>query len=113
MKKGVNHMITVNKRIRIKQYQELPIGIGQVIQVEGNELAVFRLSNGRVCVIENKSPHPKGGRLSDGLVSGEFLFCPIHDWKISLVNGNVQAPDQGNVKTYPVEVNGEDLLITL
>ena len=38
--------------------------------------------------------------LSDGLVSGEYVFCPVYDWKISLVNGQVQAPDEGQVKVY-------------
>ena len=106
-------MISTNKRIHIRNVHEFPISIGQVIQVGLEEIAVFRLSNGDVRAIENKSPHPKGGKLSDGLVSGEFLFCPIHDWKISLVNGAVQAPDQGMVKTYSVEMKGNDVIISL
>ncbi|WP_308017481.1 hypothetical protein [Alkalihalobacillus deserti] len=63
--------------------------------------------------MKNKSPHPKGGKLSGRLFSAEFLFCPFHDWKISLVNGVVQAPDQGSVKIYPVKVVENDLVITL
>ena len=106
-------MITKNKQLLIENIHEFPVAIGQVILIEQEEIAIFRLSNGDVRAIENKSPHPKGGKLSDGLVSGEYLFCPIHDWKISLVDGVVQAPDQGKVKTYPVEVRENDLLITL
>ncbi|MFC0560116.1 nitrite reductase small subunit NirD [Halalkalibacter alkalisediminis] len=106
-------MITTNKQIKIKNIHEFPVGIGQLIQIGEEEIAIFRLSNGNVRAIDNKSPHPKGGKLSDGLVSGEFLFCPIHDWKISLVDGVVQAPDQGKVKTYPVEIVGNDLFIAL
>ena len=37
-------------------------------------------------------------------MSGEFVFCPLHDWKISLLTGEVQKPDDGCIQTYEVEV---------
>ncbi|WP_088105582.1 nitrite reductase (NAD(P)H) small subunit [Halalkalibacter urbisdiaboli] len=89
----------------------LPVGIGKVVHIQHMELVLFHLTNGQVRAIENKSPHPKGGRLSDGLVSGEFLYCPLYDWKISLIDGQVQAPDNGVVQVYEVHIDDDSVYI--
>jgi len=103
----------MSKRIVLANYSEIPEKIGQVFKINKEEIAVFRLSNGEVRAIENRSPHPKGGTLVDGLVSGEYIFCPVYDWKISLLDGKVQAPDEGQVKVYPIEVTGDKVYIQL
>lgn len=88
-----------------------PVRVGVRVKVEGTEAAVFRLSDGRIFALENKNPHRKGGVLSEGLVSGEYLYDPLYDWKIHLPTGLVQAPDTGEVKTLPVKIeNGVVLL---
>lgn len=96
-------MNIAQKEVKLSRYDEFPVGIGTVYKINEVEIAVFKLSTGEIYAIENKSPHPKGGRLSDGLVSGEYLYCPLHDWKISLKDGKVQAPDKGEVRTFKVE----------
>lgn len=98
-------------RIEVANYSTIPVKIGQVFKMNKEEIVLFRLTNGHVHAIENRSPHPKGGTLSDGLVSGEYVFCPVYDWKISLVNGQVQAPDEGQVKVYPTEVSEDKVYI--
>ena len=45
----------------------------------------------------------------EGIVSGDHVFCPMHDWKISVKNGEVQKPDNGCVKTYHVEIEGDEV----
>lgn len=97
-------MQTTLTRIEVANYQDLPVKVGKVIKIEEQEMVLFRLSNGEVKAVENKSPHPKGGTLADGLVSGHYVFCPLYDWKISLLDGLVQAPDEGQVKTFQIEV---------
>ncbi|HJV31653.1 MAG TPA: nitrite reductase small subunit NirD, partial [Bacillales bacterium] len=86
---------------------------GYSITIDQNNIAIFKLSNGMVRAIENRSPHPKGGVLSEGLVSGEYVFCPVYDWKISLVDGKVQAPDEGQVRTFSVEVEDDIVYIII
>lgn len=103
----------MTNKIEIANLSEIPEKIGQVFKVNEEEIAVFHLSNGEVRAVENRSPHPKGGTLVDGLVSGEYIFCPVYDWKISLVDGKVQAPDQGQVKVYPIEVSDDKVYIEL
>lgn len=99
-------------KVSIGSLQDFPERIGKKVTVGDKEIAVFKLSNGQVKAIENRCPH-KGGVLSEGIVSGEAVFCPMHDWKISLGDGNVQAPDTGCVKTYQTvtEQGGEVFLL--
>ncbi|GBK64144.1 MAG: nitrite reductase small subunit NirD [Paenibacillus macerans] len=78
--------------------------IGRVVEAGGRELAVFRLSDGRIFAALNQNPHPKGGPLAEGIVSGHYLYDPLYDWKIDLTTGLVQAPDSGQVPMFPVKV---------
>ncbi|MCU6792682.1 MULTISPECIES: nitrite reductase small subunit NirD [Paenibacillus] len=76
----------------------------RTIVVHNLEIALFRLSDGEIFAVENKCPH-KGGALSEGMVCGGKVHCPLHDWKIDLQTGNVHEPDDGCVNTYEVEVD--------
>lgn len=86
-----------------------PLG-ARKLQWEGTELALFRLTNGEVRAVENRCPH-KGGKLSEGMVCGRFVHCPLHDWKIDLDSGQVQAPDDGCVAVYETEVDSSSGII--
>ncbi|MDA1477840.1 nitrite reductase small subunit NirD [Bacillus sp. CLL-7-23] len=103
----------VNKNITkvfIAKLSELPEQLGKTVFIDDKEIAVFKLSNGSVRAVENRCPH-KGGVLAEGMVSGEFVFCPMHDWKISLKDGRVQEPDTGCIQTFETVIEGEDLFI--
>ncbi|MCM3693355.1 nitrite reductase small subunit NirD [Neobacillus niacini] len=106
-------MILTKTRTLVANYSNLQVKAGYSVKIDDNEIALFKVSNGNVFAIENRSPHPKGGVLTEGLVSGEFVFCPVYDWKISLADGKVQAPDEGKVKTYQVEVEGNNVYIII
>lgn len=82
--------------------------LGKVVRLGERELAIFRTSDDLWFALDNKSPHPKGGPLSEAIVSGHYIYDPLYDWKIELSTGLVQAPDEGQVQVYPVRVvNGE------
>lgn len=104
----MNQTIT---RTAVARYAELPLRAGVRVRMDHEEIALFKLTDGSVRAIENRSPNPKGGVLSDGLVSGEYIFDAIYDWKISLVDGKVQAPDEGQVRVFPVEVEDDIVYI--
>lgn len=106
-------MLETKNKMEVAIYSALPQRAGQVIKVDAQELVLFRLSNGEVKAVENRSPHPKGGTLCGGLVSGEYVYCPVYDWKISLETGLVQAPDEGQVKTFPVVVEEDRVFIII
>jgi len=99
-------------RILVGKYKELPERLGKTFIIGDQEVAVFKLSNGKVKAIENRCPH-RGGVLAEGIVSGEHVFCPMHDWKISVVDGKVQAPDNGCVKTFDVEIKDDLVYVIL
>lgn len=74
---------------------------------EGRPLAVFRTGSDRVFALVDECPHRKGP-LSEGIVSGETVTCPLHNWVIDLPTGNALAPDEGSSASLPVRiVNGE------
>lgn len=83
---------------------EFPERRGRVFRYGELELALFKLSDGEVKAVENSCPH-KQGKLSEGIVCDHHVYCPLHDWKIDLQDGIVQAPDEGCVNTYPVHVD--------
>jgi nitrite reductase (NADH) small subunit len=97
----------------IGSVQDFLLQIGRVFVAGNVELAVFRTSDGAIFALENRSPHPKGGPLAEGIVSGHYLYDPLYDWKIDLRTGEVQAPDQGNVMTYPVTLDGEKVTVSV
>lgn len=106
-------MIVTKARTLVANYSDLQVKAGYSVRINDEEIALFKVTNGKVYGIENRSPHPKGGVLTEGLVSGEYVFCPVYDWKISLSDGKVQAPDEGQVKTYQVEVEADNVYIII
>jgi nitrite reductase (NADH) small subunit len=105
-------MLQTITRIPVVNYSNLRVRSGYSIKIDDTEIALYKLSNGEVYALENRSPHPKGGVLSEGLVSGAYVYCPVYDWKISLKDGKVQAPDVGQVRTFKVELE-EDIVFII
>ena len=87
--------------------------IGRVVTIGEQELAVFRTSDGSLFAAANRNPHPKGGPLAEGIVSGHYLYDPLYDWKIDLNTGAVQAPDKGQVQMYPVKIEQDNVWIAI
>ena len=85
-------------------------GARSVCVAGGEDIAVFRTGDDRVYALVNRCPH-KGGPLSQGIVHGDKVACPLHDWKISLATGEALGPDKGCVPTVPVKVAGGRILI--
>lgn len=88
----------------IGNVNHIPEQSSRTLYVNNIEIAIFRLSNGEVRAIENRCPH-KNGKLSEGIVCDHYVYCPLHEWKINVHDGTVQHPDEGNVLTFPVEVD--------
>ena len=89
-----------------------PLGARVVESPREGRIAVFRNAVDQVFAVRDKCPH-KAGPLSQGIVHGNTVTCPLHSWKIQLENGEVVAPDVGCVKPYPVKVEGGDVLLQL
>ena len=76
------------------------------------KIAVFRTVDDHIFAIEDHCPH-KGGPLSQGIVHGAAVTCPLHNWVISLETGKALGADEGSVRTIPVKVDGQPLFIAL
>jgi nitrite reductase (NADH) small subunit len=88
-----------------------PLGARVVNTVHGN-IAVFRNDIDEVFALRDHCPH-KGGPLSQGIVFGRHVACPLHNRNISLLDGKAVAPDEGCAETFPVKVEaGEVYLLT-
>lgn len=83
---------------------EFPEGLGRTVRLGDLELAVFHTTDGSLFALENRTPHPKGGTLSEAIVSGHYIYCPLRDLKINLEDGRVQAPDTGFARVFPVRI---------
>ena len=103
-------MERIVKKIWIGKIEDFPVSLGKAVKIENRDLAIFHLSNGQIKAIENKCPH-RGGVLSEGIVSSEFVFCPLHDWKINVSDGQVQAPDKGCVQTFQTLIKDQQVYI--
>lgn len=106
-------MTKTAKYVDIGKIDGFMMRIGRVVVIEKEEIAVFRTSDGRLFALENRNPHPKGGPLAEGIVSGHYLYDPLYDWRIDLESGTVQAPDNGQVRTYPVQLEGDIVKIAI
>jgi len=89
--------------IEVCKLDEIPPSQARTVRAENTVIAVFRLTDDRVKALENRCPH-KDGPLVDGIISGDDVLCPLHNWRIHLDDGQVAAPDEGCVKTYPAKV---------
>lgn len=78
------------------------LGARVVVTAQGN-IAVFRTADDQVFALLDRCPH-KGGPLSQGIVYGRKVACPLHGWNVCLDTGEAVAPDEGCVPVYPVKV---------
>jgi nitrite reductase (NADH) small subunit len=77
---------------------------------EAGCLALFRTHDDRVFALEDRCPH-KNGPLSQGIVHGTSVTCPLHNWVIDLETGDAAGADAGHVATYPLRVTDGRLMI--
>ena len=88
----------------ICRVSDIPVlGARRVARPQGMDVAVFRNDQDQVFALLDRCPH-KGGPLSQGIVFGTRVACPLHNWHIELSDGCAQAPDQGCSPIFAVRV---------
>ena len=78
-------------------------------RTRGN-IAVFRCADDQVFALLDRCPH-KGGPLSEGIVFGRSVSCPLHGWTIGLENGRANAPDEGCTRRFEVRIEDGSVLL--
>ena len=88
----------------ICRVEDIPVlGSRRVARPVGLDIAVFRTAEDKVFALLDRCPH-KGGPLSQGIVHGEHVACPLHNWNIGLQDGCARAPDEGCTPRFAVAV---------
>ncbi len=90
--------------IDIAALDDIPKRGARVVKTQHGCVAVFRTHDDRVFAIDDACPHKKGP-LSEGIVHGNAVTCPLHNWVIDLETGKAQGGDQGGVTTYEISVS--------
>lgn len=94
---------------RICTLDEIPVLGSRVVRgTPHGDIAIFRTSDDEVFALHDKCPH-KGGPLSQGIVHGKTVTCPLHSWKIGLDTGEAVAPDVGCARPFAAKRIGDEV----
>ena len=85
--------------------EEINVLGSRIVAGPKGDIAIFRTSNDEVFALDDRCPH-KGGPLSEGIVHGTQVTCPLHNWVFDMATGQAQGADRGQVVTHPVRVQG-------
>jgi nitrite reductase (NADH) small subunit len=96
----------MNDWIEIGTLNDIPRRGARCVKTPQGKIAVFRTMEDQVFAIDDHCPH-KGGPLSQGIVHGASVTCPLHNWVISLETGKALGADEGSVKTVAIKRDGE------
>jgi len=95
----------------ICRVEDIPVlGSRRVARSRGIDVAVFRNDADQVFALLDRCPH-KGGPLSQGIVFGTSVACPLHNWTIGLDDGCAKAPDEGCTQRFSSRVDGGNVLL--
>ena len=68
-------------------------------------IAVFRTADDEIFALVDRCPH-RGGPLSEGIVQGCAVACPLHGWVVNLASAAAEAPDEGSAHAVAVRLDG-------
>lgn len=89
--------------IEVGKLEDIPALGARVVKTRHGNIGVFRTSGDEVFALRDECPHKKGP-LSQGIVHGRRVTCPLHNWNIELQSGQAVAPDEGCTASFPVKI---------
>jgi nitrite reductase (NADH) small subunit len=98
--------------IEVGNVEDIPQLGARVINTSEGDIGIFRTAKDEVFALRDSCPH-KGGPLSQGIVHGRSVTCPLHNWRIEFETGEAVAPDEGCAARYPVRVENGKVSISL
>ncbi len=96
----------------IGELDDIPRLGSRVVTTPAIDIAVFRTADDRVFALHDRCPH-KAGKLSQGIVHGDSVTCPLHNWVIGLTDGQAREPDEGCARTVPVRLQDGRILLAV
>jgi len=98
--------------VEIGPIDDIPRRGARCVTTPHGRIAVFRTADDRLFALEDRCPH-KQGPLSQGIVHGSAVTCPLHNWVISLESGTAQGADEGQVQTIALKLEGSRIFLSL
>ncbi|MBN9137220.1 nitrite reductase small subunit NirD [Phyllobacterium sp.] len=98
--------------VEIGTINDIPRRGARCVNTPEGRIAVFRTMEDQIFAIDDQCPH-RGGPLSQGIVHGAAVTCPLHNWVISLETGKALGADEGSVKTIAIRLDGDRILAAL
>lgn len=92
-----------NNWIEVVAVEEIPQLGSRVIKTDTMNIAIFRTATDEIFAMKDECPHKKGP-LSQGIVHGSSVTCPLHNWKIDLATGSALGPDEGCTNVFATKV---------
>ena len=102
----------MTQMIDIAALDDIPRQGARVVKTAFGCVAVFRTADDQVFALDDRCPH-KGGPLSEGIVHGTQVTCPLHNWAFDMATGQAQGADDGAVATHPVQVAAGRILLDI
>lgn len=96
--------------IDVGHIEDIPLRGARLVKTPVGCVALFRTSEAEVFAASDTCPH-KGGPLSEGIVHGRAVTCPLHNWVFSLETGQAQGADVGQIPTYDVKLEDGRILL--
>ena len=91
---------------------DIPRQGSRVVRSARGDIALFRTTDDEIFALRDRCPH-KAGPLSQGIVHGRRVTCPLHNWVIELADGQAVAPDAGCAPPVEVKVEGDRVLLAI
>ena len=95
--------------VKVASVDDIPEGSATIVQAGGKAIALFNIK-GEFYAIDNTCIH-RGGSLGDGFVDGSTVTCPLHGWQYDIQTGQGVMPTSPGVKSYKVDIQGNDIYI--
>ena len=98
--------------IDVGHMDDIPRLGSRVVATRAIDIAVFRTADDRIFALHDRCPH-KAGKLSQGIVHGSSVTCPLHNWVIGLEDGQAKEPDEGCARAIPVRLEDGRILLAV
>ena len=100
------------KWVDVGAIEAIPVHGARIVKTGHGCIAVFRTAANEAFALEDRCPH-KAGPLSQGIVHGKSVTCPLHNWVISLESGCALGADKGQTRTFPLKIEQGRILLDI
>jgi nitrite reductase (NADH) small subunit len=101
--------MVMSEFVKVAESKDVPAGTGVCVEIGGKAIAVFNC-NGTFLAMDDTCPH-QGGPLGEGELAGTVVTCPWHEWRFDVRTGVNTEDATCAVRTYPVKLEGGDVLV--